>query len=195
MAGDNRIAPFVLKFARANFSNARLRNRSGFRTRFFPLSSTSKSKTIKIAGCAAASFCTRLAAGWSRNCNSSKESAPPIGITSSPSTTKFLRFQFREPLRPRPENNERAVGRISIAEKSFSPSRKARQRKPSHFGSYCQSSPTGISSTERASIGGNGGLIGRAMNQDACAPNQSVILSEAKNLTNSVYVRSLATPG
>jgi hypothetical protein len=32
------------------------------------------------------------------------------------------------------------------------------QRKPSHFGSYCHSSPTGISSTERASIGGSGGL-------------------------------------
>ncbi len=33
------------------------------------------------------------------------------------------------------------------------------------------------------------------MNQDARAPNQSVILSEAKNLTNSVYVRSLAPLG
>ena len=33
------------------------------------------------------------------------------------------------------------------------------------------------------------------MNQDARAPNQSVILSEAKNLTNSVYVRSLAALG
>ena len=40
------------------------------------------------------------------------------------------------------------------------PSRKARQRKPSHFGSYCQSSPIGMSSTERVSIGGNGGFIG-----------------------------------
>src|SRR5690242_18898257 len=38
--------------------------------------------------------------------------------------------------------------------------RKARQRKPSHFGSYCQRSPAGISSTERASIGGSGGWIG-----------------------------------
>src|SRR4051794_14152806 len=32
------------------------------------------------------------------------------------------------------------------------------QRNPSHFGSYCHSSPIGISSTERASIGGNGGF-------------------------------------
>src|SRR5215212_3606318 len=40
------------------------------------------------------------------------------------------------------------------------PSRKAMQRKPSHFGSYCHSLPVGNSSTDRASIGGSGGLIG-----------------------------------
>src|SRR4030095_9107670 len=34
-------------------------------------------------------------------------------------------------------------------------SRNATQRKPSHFGSYCQPGPAGISSTKRASIGGN----------------------------------------
>ena len=32
------------------------------------------------------------------------------------------------------------------------------QRNPSHFGSYYQPSPVGISSTERASIGANGGF-------------------------------------
>src|SRR5262249_51221836 len=37
-------------------------------------------------------------------------------------------------------------------------SRNTRQRNPSHFGSNCQSSPVGISSTERASIGGMGGF-------------------------------------
>src|SRR6185312_15661823 len=39
----------------------------------------------------------------------------------------------------------------------MSPSRNTRQRKPSHFGSYCHSGPTGTSSTDKASIGGNGG--------------------------------------
>ena len=39
------------------------------------------------------------------------------------------------------------------------PSRKAKQRKPSHFGSYCHSLPWGIASTDNASIGGKGGRI------------------------------------
>src|SRR5512132_4499396 len=37
-------------------------------------------------------------------------------------------------------------------------SRNTKQRNPSHFGSYCHSLPFGISSTERASIGGMGGF-------------------------------------
>src|SRR3954471_3307210 len=39
----------------------------------------------------------------------------------------------------------------------WAPSRNARQRKLSHFGSYCHSLPTGMASTDNASIGGNGG--------------------------------------
>src|SRR2546430_16293099 len=39
------------------------------------------------------------------------------------------------------------------------PSRKMMQRKPSHFGSYCQPPSDGICSTERDSMGGKGGLI------------------------------------
>src|SRR5690349_4089758 len=45
----------------------------------------------------------------------------------------------------------------------LSPSRKSRQRKPSHFGSYCQFAPSGIVPTDRASIGAKGGLSGRVM--------------------------------
>src|SRR5687768_10641937 len=40
------------------------------------------------------------------------------------------------------------------------PSRNARQRKPSHFGSYCHSAPIGISATDNASIGAKGRGIG-----------------------------------
>src|SRR5436190_20492805 len=39
---------------------------------------------------------------------------------------------------------------------TLSPSRESRQRKPSHFGSYCHSLPRGIASTERASIAASG---------------------------------------
>src|ERR1043166_9028443 len=43
------------------------------------------------------------------------------------------------------------------------PSRNTRQRNPSHLGSYCHSGPRGISSTDFASIGLNGGRRGRAI--------------------------------
>jgi hypothetical protein len=43
------------------------------------------------------------------------------------------------------------------------PSRKTRQRKPTHFGSYCHCLPTGIWSTDSASIGLNGGRSGSAI--------------------------------
>src|SRR2546421_13006165 len=43
-----------------------------------------------------------------------------------------------------------------------SPSRKARERKPSHFGSNDHSSPGGSASTESASIGAYGGRTGRS---------------------------------
>src|SRR5690242_18270139 len=51
---------------------------------------------------------------------------------------------------------------------TLSPLRNARQRKPSHLGSYCQLSPRGISSTDLASIGGYGGLIGSLMGGNSC---------------------------
>src|SRR6185503_20812940 len=40
------------------------------------------------------------------------------------------------------------------------PSRNATHRNPSHFGSYCQFDPVGISSTLLASMGKNGRVIG-----------------------------------
>ena len=49
-----------------------------------------------------------------------------------------LGLQRRAARRPSRENSASAAGRISIATRPCSPSRKTRQRKPSHFGSYCQ---------------------------------------------------------
>jgi hypothetical protein len=43
---------------------------------------------------------------------------------------------------------------------TVAPSLNARQRNPSHFGSYSQSPASGISPTSSASIGGKGGRIG-----------------------------------
>src|SRR5256884_1247529 len=46
---------------------------------------------------------------------------------------------------------------------TFSPWRDSRQRKPSHFGSYCHSAPRGIASTERASMVASEGGRRRAL--------------------------------
>ena len=83
---------------------------------------------------------------------------------------KALCLSFNLPTRP--EIPARVSGPF-VAENSL-PSRKARQRNPSHFGSYCQLSPTGISSTERASIGGSGGFRERAIIRlKCCHPERS----------------------
>src|SRR3977135_321042 len=65
------------------------------------------------------------------------------------------------------------------------------QRKPSHFGSYCQSSPNGISSTDRASIGGSGGLSFKAMmHSKRCHPEAG----EARRGTSQALNRYRVTP-
>ena len=68
------------------------------------------------------------------------------------------------------------------------PSRKTRQRKPSHFGSYCQLSPTGMSSTDRASIGGNGVLSEAPSNEGDGLHTIEVFAASA----DSIHVRSIA---
>src|SRR4051812_6642863 len=85
-------------------------------------------------------------------CNrSSNEKALPRGTTISPSSRKVFAFRRRAAApssgkyRPRssPDLDRRST---------LSPWRDSRHRKPSHFGSYCHSSPRGIVSTERASM-------------------------------------------
>src|SRR5262249_4143805 len=90
---------------------------------------------------------------------SSKENARPFGTTISPSSTKCLALSEA--------TAATSSGKYRVSDwpdfdcrSTLPPSRKMRQRKPSHFGSYCQSFPSGISSTDKASIGGKG--CGRA---------------------------------
>ena len=75
---------------------------------------------MKIAGISAASFLTRLSAGWSRICIESKSSTPSRAITISPSRAEWGRQQLAEgrelgevpqqrPLVPRPERQLAAV--------------------------------------------------------------------------------------
>src|ERR1051325_2749376 len=64
------------------------------------------------------------------------------------------------------------------------PSRNARQRNPSHFGSYCHSAPSGIASTDNASIGAKGGWIGNAI----CSPGTIVQVGACRDPRTSVYL-------
>src|SRR3954471_10233376 len=75
------------------------------------------------------------------------------------------------------------------------PRRDSRQRKPSHFGSYCHSSPRGIASTERASIAairvdtllvfrGEGGNGKRLSNTKHAPPTQTAGYSPAASRNN-----------
>ena len=47
---------------------------------------------------------------------------------------------------------------VLIGVQSYFRREKLNTEKPSHFGSYCHSSPSGITSTDNASIGGRGGF-------------------------------------
>src|SRR5262249_18952647 len=82
----------------------------------------------------------------------SNDSTPLTGITSSPSRTSAAGFNAR---RASAMSGKAAVSSLADFECSstLSPSLNARQRKPSHLGSYCQPSPFGIALADGASIG------------------------------------------
>src|SRR6185312_8561476 len=116
-----------------------------------PLVPNGMSNSARLAGVSAASLAMRLAAGCRRICSASNDRVSPRAITSSPSTTKRRGWsaataattsgKYRDnPLPDRACNSTRA------------PSRMARQRKPSHLGSYFQPASRGSSATSRASI-------------------------------------------
>jgi hypothetical protein len=135
-----------------NCSSATRRSSSGSFTSDRPRASTSRSKTISEAGLVRASVSTRDFAGWMRRSRSSKESTPSTGTTISPSSRNCLAFS--------PSNVSTRSGKYRASgfpafdiRSTFAPSRKARQRNPSHFGSYRHSLPSGSSSTSFASMG------------------------------------------
>src|SRR5919201_3649730 len=156
VAGDNRNRGTFLRYRRAKSSSLRRRSRSGRGVNGRPSASASRSKRIRSEGVSAASFCTRLGAGWMRWSKASNENAPLLGTTISPSRTNLWTFSARAASTS--SGKYRASDRPDFDWRKISrPLRKRRQRKPFHFGSYCQPLPVGISSTESASIGANGG--------------------------------------
>src|SRR5579871_4541548 len=156
VAGDKRKRSRPLNCAAANFSSSGRRSRSGRSISGLPPASASRSNAIISAGVSSASRLTRLAAGWMRCSSASNENALPSGTTISPSSTKrFARSAFAAATI---SGKYRVSGLPDFAcSATLSPSRQIRQRKPSHFGSYCHCGPVGTSSTDKASMGGNGG--------------------------------------
>src|SRR6266700_81961 len=98
VAGESLIALADFRFFVANFSSAIRRSLSGTFRSDLAASVSSRSKTMKVAGWAAANFCTLLAAGWRRSCNSSKEKRPPtlqINVLATPKSEAAKAIPFR----------------------------------------------------------------------------------------------------
>ena len=104
------------------------------------------------AGCSAASFLTRLAAGCRRICSASNDSASPSWMTSSPSTARRSTARVCSADTMSGKNRASDLPDRPLSSTS-APALNARQRKPSHFGSNCQPGPSGRSATGLASIG------------------------------------------
>src|SRR6185312_8332200 len=83
-------------------------------------------------------------------------------MTISPSSTNFLADNFNSAATT--SGKYRVKGFPDFDSKdTFLPSRNARQRKPSHLGSYCQLSPAGNSDAGRASMGRYFLLMGKVI--------------------------------
>src|SRR6516165_8875519 len=87
----------------------------------------------------------------------SKEKPFSVGMASSSSRTNLFGLRARKAATISGKPEVRFLP-VLDCKKTFSSSRKTRQRNPSHFGSYIQSGATGKLFTARAFIGVIGGL-------------------------------------
>src|SRR5262249_27841770 len=87
----------------------------------------------------------------------SKEKPFSVGMASSPSRTNLFGLRDRKAATISGYAGVRLLP-VLVCKKTFSSSRKTRQRNPSHFGSYIHSLPIGKLFTARAFIGVIGGL-------------------------------------
>src|SRR3954452_15334177 len=92
----------------------------------------------------------------------SKESWPACEITISPSITNFLALSEARLAASSGKYRVSGLADFDISS-TLSPCRNARQRKPSHLGSYCHWGPTGSSVAESASMGAYDLLSGKGM--------------------------------
>src|ERR1700686_5120961 len=85
--------------------------------------------------------------------NRSKERPPSNGITISPSRTNCAVLSLAKATASSGKYRARGLPAFDCRS-TFFRSRKARQRNPSHLGSYCHWGPVGRTAADRASIGG-----------------------------------------
>ena len=134
-------------------SSALRRSVSGKASTCEPSGPTSMSKRISRAGVSCDSFRIRLAAGCSRACNASKVRRPFSSMTSSPSTTNRSNGTSSSVATTSGKKRLSDVPDFPLSS-TAPPSLKARQRKPSHFGSNCHFPGSfGSDSADFASMG------------------------------------------
>ena len=111
------------------------------------------SNRMSRAGVSTDSRRIRLAAGCSRACNASKVIRPFSSMTNSPSTTNRSNGTPSSVATTSGKKRPKDVPDFPLISTAL-PCLKARQRKPSHFGSNCHSSGSfGSASADLASIG------------------------------------------
>ncbi len=116
------------------------------------------------AGVSRESLATRDAAGCSRSCRTSKSRPSPSGVNTTISPSRTIRAEGRVATAAATSGKYREKGSCWRLERyTPPPSRKAMDRKPSHFGSNCQPGPSGSAGTAFASMGAMGGWNGRSI--------------------------------
>ena len=140
VAGESRIEPRRSGSWRARTPRARARrSASGRSASDLPASSTSRSNTMNRPGArppACADAALRRMDALQQLVE--RRAAPSTGMTISPSSTNCFALHARAAPSTSPGSSARAACPPWTAARPSSPSRNARQRKPSHFGSYCQ---------------------------------------------------------
>ena len=124
---------------------------------------------MKTAGVAAASFLTRLSAGWIRCSRSSKESFPSTGTAISPSRTNCCGGQPAKDLDQLGEVPRERLPRLRLElTPNLRRERRGSESRPTwaRIASPCR--PASPRPT-RASIGGNGGAIGKRQKKASSA--------------------------
>src|SRR5215472_5200274 len=108
----------------------------------------------------------------------SKEKPFSVGMANSPSKTNLFGLRARKGATISGKADVRLLP-VLDCKKTFSSSRKTRQRNPSHFGSYIHSLPMGKLFTARAFIGVIGGSRNLSVELLEVTPGNFIVIKSA----------------